>query len=277
VKHDRVYASAPYGALHVHRWSPHGTPTRSPLVCLHPNPYSGRYFSTIAPLLAAERIVIAPDYPGCGASDPHPGTPSIEDYATAIDAALDQLGLQGETVDVMGFHTGALVAVQLALQRAASFGRLVLIDVPFFTDAELEQRRVTVAADPLYAADGAAVKKAWDFSVTERIAHMSFARAFENFIDQLRAGSLANQVYRAVYRYPCRERLPLIQFPTLMIATNGILREPTRRAAMLVSVARVLDLDDVTHAALDAGARPIAAAMLDFLDTAIAAPPHNAQ
>ena len=98
---------------------------------LHPLPHGGEFFRTIAPLLAQGRAVIAPDYPGYGQSDPIGFTPSIRVYAQAVMDARRSCERPG-AADLLGFHTGCLVGVELSLRFPAAFRRLVQIDVPFF-------------------------------------------------------------------------------------------------------------------------------------------------
>ena len=69
-------------------------------------------FRQIAPLLAAKRLVMAPDRLGLGCSDHPAEPPSVSDYAMATVAALH--GLRIDMFDVVGVHTGSTDAVELA-------------------------------------------------------------------------------------------------------------------------------------------------------------------
>ena len=84
------------------------------LYCLHPSPFSGLAYTNVMPMLAQNRRVIAPDYPGYGGSDPFKAHPSIAEYAEAMLAVMDDL-TRGGTVDLTGFHTGNLVAGEMSL------------------------------------------------------------------------------------------------------------------------------------------------------------------
>ena len=128
----------------------------TPLVCLHPAPLDGSYFSDFAQRFADHRELLAPDYPGYGDS-PAPATvPTIGDYATALVASLQQ-ELPDRPVHLLGFHTGCLVACEMAL-RWAAVRELVLIDVPCFSGAEQQQKLAEdfAADDPATWAFGAA-------------------------------------------------------------------------------------------------------------------------
>jgi pimeloyl-ACP methyl ester carboxylesterase len=123
-----------YGEIHWREWKL-GESSQPDLVLLHPLPHGGDFFGTIAPLLAHGRAVIAPDYPGYGHSDPIGFTPSICVYAQAVMDARRSCKRPG-AADLLGFHTGCLVGVELSLQYPRDVRRLVQIDVPFFEPRE---------------------------------------------------------------------------------------------------------------------------------------------
>ena len=137
---EKRYVHTRQGQLHCRSWTP-STQARPPLLCLHAMPYSGLHFATLAPLLADRRQVICPDYPGYGGSDALPGAPTIPIYAGAVLDMIAALELSGP-VNVLGFHTGCLVAAEMALQSPTMIGRLVLIDVPFF-EPEIRAQRLS--------------------------------------------------------------------------------------------------------------------------------------
>ena len=101
------YIETPDGQLHVREWTPQSE-SRRPLLCLHPAPFSGLFYTTALHALGRERRVIAPDYPGYGGSPSRGAAPSVEDYAVSMLQCLTALDLD-QGVDVLGFHSGALV------------------------------------------------------------------------------------------------------------------------------------------------------------------------
>ena len=164
---EKGYVRTGQGQLHCRSWTP-STQTCAPLLCLHAMPYSGLHYATLAPLLADRRQVICPDYPGYGGSDTLPCTPTIPIYATAMLDMIAALELPGP-VNVLGFHTGCLVAAEMALQSPMMIGRLVLIDVPFFEPEIRIQRRSAVATPPGYDADPGSVAAAWEMNVSSKL------------------------------------------------------------------------------------------------------------
>lgn len=152
----RAYADGPYGQLHFH-----DTGTGHPLVLLHQAPVSARQFDPVYARLAALRVrAIGVDMPGFGMSDPTPFVPRVEDYAKAIPAVLDHLGLA--RADVLGHHTGALVATEVALQFPARVDRLILNGPLPLTEAERAAGMEWVTRDEIgftHQADGSHLVK----------------------------------------------------------------------------------------------------------------------
>ena len=74
-------------------------------------------------IMATDRVVIAIDTPGYGDSARAADTmPSIADYAKSASIALTELGCSqnGQKIDLLGYHTGSLIAAELAIMQAKS-------------------------------------------------------------------------------------------------------------------------------------------------------------
>jgi pimeloyl-ACP methyl ester carboxylesterase len=133
----RGYARGPCGLVHFHDSAGLVQSRRGelPLVLLHQSPASARQFeAAFKPLVARGIRFVAIDTPGFGFSDPTPTLPRLEDWASSIVAVLDHLGLP--KVDLLGHHTGALLATEVALQAPARVRRLVLNGAFPVTEAE---------------------------------------------------------------------------------------------------------------------------------------------
>jgi len=72
------------------------------------------------------RSVYAPDLPGLGESDPSP-TGSFAEAAGAVSDLADDLRLR--QIDLLGIHSGASTALDLAAARPALVRRLILAGV----------------------------------------------------------------------------------------------------------------------------------------------------
>ncbi len=132
VRTRRAYFDCRFGQLHVRTAFPTtgGFDEGVTLFCVHPSTDSSRIFHRFLPEIAHDRSVYAPDLPGSGESDATAaaGPLSYVDAAAALaDLARD---LRLRQIDVLGFRSGAGVAVELAATLPALVRRLVLIAVP---------------------------------------------------------------------------------------------------------------------------------------------------
>lgn len=264
---QRAYASTRLGQIHLRFFQARKSPGGVPLVCLHPFPYSGAFFETIAPLLSARRMVCAPDCPGFGGSDAPGEMLSMEELAVTMLEALEAAPeLPASPVDLLGFHSGCLLAVEMARLEPARARKLAIVDVPYFTAEEQRGRYPKSTAPVRYDANLQSLADAWGFSVVKRLDGMPFHRAFGNFVELLRAGERANWGYHATLTYDCARRFRAVRHETLVIATQYMLKDPTRRAAADIPGARFVERKDVTRAVMEEGAGAIAEEVLAFLD-----------
>lgn len=131
----RRYLSLNHGQMHLHEYGSGG----QAVVVLHDPPGSGRDAATLAEQLGGFRV-LAPDLPGCAASDPLPARPSAGDYAAALWAMADAEQLGSFAVVALGLSVP--IAVALAADRAGRVTRLVTDGMPL-----LDERRRRNLAD----------------------------------------------------------------------------------------------------------------------------------
>ena len=259
----RDYVDAPDGQIHRRRLESDGDAGHPALICLHPAPYSGAYFTTVMPMLNDGRAVIAPDYPGYGGSYPLTEPPSIGDYAAAMLAAIDD-----DRVDLLGFHSGCLVAVEMAILAPERVRRLVLIDLPFF-DPETQRKLHGQVAKPLdLSHDLDCLRKAWDFNVAGREGTVPLGRAFDMFVDQIGTGPRDYFCFHAAFTYDCQNRFARLAGPCTIVATQSPLLEPTRAAAKSVEHATLVEEPAVTTSVFEQGAETIAGHVRKVLNDA---------
>ena len=262
----RAYASTRIGQIHLRFLDPRRKTESAPLVCLHPFPYSGSFFETIAPLVSDRRMVCAPDCPGFGGSDAPAKMLSMEELAeTVLEALARAPELEEGPVDLMGFHSGCLLAVEMARLEPSRVRRMAIVDVPYFTPEQQAGRYPKSTAPVRYDGDLASLADAWEFSVARRLDGMPFRRAFGNFVEMLRAGERANWGYHATLTYDCAARFRAVRHETLVVASQYMLKEHTRRAAADIPGARFVERRDVTRAVMEEGASAIAEEVLAFL------------
>jgi pimeloyl-ACP methyl ester carboxylesterase len=116
----RAYAEGPYGQVHFR-----DTGEGIPLVLCHQAPQTSKQFTNVyEPLHRRGLRAIGVDTPGFGESDPTPFVPTVEDWAAAVPAVLDHLGI--EKAHVLGHHTGGMVATEVALQFPGRVRKLII-------------------------------------------------------------------------------------------------------------------------------------------------------
>lgn len=129
VRTRRAYFDFQHGQLHVRTAFPTtgGFDEQVTLFCLHGGQSSSRNFAKLLPEIADVRSVYAPDLPGCGESDASPHGTVSEAAGAVSDLARD---LRLRQIDLLGVHTGAAVALELAAAKPELVRRLVLVGIP---------------------------------------------------------------------------------------------------------------------------------------------------
>jgi pimeloyl-ACP methyl ester carboxylesterase len=260
----RAYGEHDNGQMH-YRIAHPTEPRQNPLICLHMSPSSGRIYDTLLRDIGQDRIAIAPDTPGFGESDPPDKPPEIADFARANFGLLDQLGITGP-VDVMGYHTGSLTAMEMARQQPERIGRLVLVSAAMFTPEEFAQMKIEFAPRPLHE-DGQHLVDLWKELRHWRDPAQSLEATQWNFAEHLRGGQTAWWGHRAAFNYPRGDVLPKLSLPILVLNPEDDLYDYTRRAAPLLQNGRVHDLPGWSHGFLDIHTAEVAELLRAFLDT----------
>jgi pimeloyl-ACP methyl ester carboxylesterase len=203
----------------------------TPLVLLHQASGSARMMEPLMRHLAQTRRTIAIDLAGNGDSSPAPmAEPTMTDYAGAVLAALDGLGV--ERFDVYGFHAGASAALEAAIAWPDRVRRLVLDSLSLYDPAEraaMEARylpriarhphglhlsavwhyvRDTYLFWPWFAQD-AAHRRAVDVPSTPAL--------HDKVVEVLKGFDGFEALYLAAFRHDKAARLPLVRVPTLAV------------------------------------------------------------
>jgi pimeloyl-ACP methyl ester carboxylesterase len=232
------------------------------LVCLHQSPQSSRMFQAFLPIMGRDRSVYAPDTPGYGESDPPPAPPTIGDYAAAMGDWLQSLRLR--KVDLLGVHTGAAIATELALLMPDVVRRLALVGVPLLGETERANfRRSPWPLPP--TEDGTHLAREWERSVTWRGPGVSLELLAQSFVEKLRAGPRAAWGAAAVMSHALRERLAAVTQPVLVLRPRDDLWEATGRVRELRPGFRCVDLPDLGFGLFDLVPERLATLLREFL------------
>jgi pimeloyl-ACP methyl ester carboxylesterase len=107
-------------------WVEMGKPTEAPpIVLLHGINDSHLTWELVAPLLAAHRHLLMPDFPGCGLSERPDASYELAWHARMIAAWLSHVGLKN--ADIVGHSFGGGVAQMLLLECPERIRRLALV------------------------------------------------------------------------------------------------------------------------------------------------------
>ncbi len=209
------YADVGWGQLHYATAGPDDGP---PLLCLHQTPRSWDEFRELMVALAPTRRTLALDTPGMGASSPHPDGPSIEAYADAAALFLDALGV--DEVDVVGHHTGGVIAVELAASHPDRVRRLVLTSTAYVDEASRERRKSRPPIDEVERqADGAHLVELW--SRRRPLYPADRPDVLERYVRDALAAVDAEEGHLAVGAYRMEERVGLVGAPSLVIGASA--------------------------------------------------------
>jgi pimeloyl-ACP methyl ester carboxylesterase len=257
----RAFVDTPEGQIH---YATAGT--GAPVLLLHQTPRSWDEYRDVIPLLARERRVVAMDTIGYGESYKPGRRCDIEDYARGALALLDGLGIA--TAAVVGHHTGAVIAMELAASHGERVERLVLSASPFVDAAERERRRTrghrVDHVEP--KADGSHLAELWQ--IRQAFYPRERPDLLTRFLaDALRAGDKLVEGHGACSRYRMEERIGRIRCPTLV--TYGTADPFSAPKAELVAAhipgSRLVPIVGGSVAVVDERPDAFAGLVLDFL------------
>lgn len=249
----RGYVDIEGGQVHI-RTAGTTRGTRPPLLCLHMSPASGIVYERFAAQMGTTRLVIAPDTPGFGASDATDREPEIRDYARVMANLVESLEVP-VPVDVMGYHTGSMIAVELAAERPDLVRRVVAVSLPIFDQEEVSVFRELYRADPLFDQTGELLLRRWrwfrDFFGVQPHGPNSIVDAGRIFIARLSGGERHWWGHQAAFRYELARRLVAVAAPIMVLNPDDDLTVQTLRAAAYLRTGRVIEAPQWTHGYLD--------------------------
>ena len=231
-----------------------------PIVCLPPVPYGGRFFDTFAQAYGGP--VWSADLPGYGFSDALVDPPTVGGYT---DAMTPLLNAPDQPVWLAGFHSGALVAIEMANRYPEQVSGLLLVDVPVFSGPEMADLRASITNPPAYLEQEDPMNGLFKSMVVDRLDKVAYPRALDLFFDFVGAGEGRNVGYHAAANFEAEPAARQVAQPALVIATHSSLRDGTVQVAEWLPYATLVERNDITMPAFELGADSIAALARDFM------------
>ncbi len=269
----KAYADTAYGQVHYRRFSP-VRDSAGCIVLIHWLPLSSRMYSRVMPALAGRGYeTIAIDLLGYGRSDPRPANCSMAEWAESVAATLYAVGVR-EPVSVLGGHSGACVAVELARHHPALIDIVMLDGCPFLTPELVATfAAMSRASRPASLADGShetlvfrTVRTIFEhylpgFTVTPQ----SIEYLWPAMIDYLETDFVSSAPISAAY--DLAKTLPAVRQPVLLLGarTDTLAAEFARACELSPAATRHFFPED--HPLHEPSrAAEYAAVLADFLD-----------
>jgi pimeloyl-ACP methyl ester carboxylesterase len=257
----RRFVETPRGRIHIA-----AAGEGRPVLLLHQTPRSWDEYREVLPLLGRHYRAIAMDTVGFGDSDALPFSEnSIEAWAISAFALLDALELKD--VALVGHHTGACIAVDMAVTRPERIAAMVLSSPPYVDADRRAQAETKVVVDDVEVrADGSHLPALW--RMRQPFYPEGDTTLLDRFmIDALKAGPLAAEGHRVVGRYRMDERLRQVSCPVRILAASA---DPhafpnTAKVATAIPGAEVLEVPGAMVPFPDQMPEVFAEATLSFL------------
>ncbi len=240
------------------------------LLLLHGTGAATHSWRDLAPLLARDFKVIAPDLPGHGFTDTPPGSGlSLDGMARSLEALLQTLGV--EPVMAVGHSAGAALALRLALDGKIGPGGVVAINGALAPFPGSAGRLFPAMAQILFLNPFAIQAFAWRASrpgAVERLIESTGSRIDARGLDLYGrlfrttghvAGALGMMANWSLQ--PLVESLPRLKAPLTLLAAEGDRAVPAHVAAdvkAVVSQAKVVRLARLGHLAHEESPEAIA-------------------
>jgi pimeloyl-ACP methyl ester carboxylesterase len=258
----RRYVDGPTGQIHCYDTGGEGRP----LVLLHQSPTSSIDFFGVFPALQAAGFrLIAIDAPGLGLSDAPTRPTTIDDFVEGVFAVLDHLEVF--EADVLGHHTGALIAVEAAVRQPERFRKVALYGAPLLP---AEVRRALWQEIVPREREGVMHKPVpGGQNLVDRYARLEAlfgpTTAQHMLISNLMAGPKMWYAHNAALTADMAPAFDALAQPVLLITHPGeMLDAATRAAAAIKPESRLAVLDIDGGVAMDAAPEMFAAILIEF-------------
>ena len=224
-----------------------GAGSGTPLLLVHSQIVSGRWYDQVIEPFSRRRLVVVPDRIGYGGSDKVGGPLGMAEYANITIDVLDALGI--DRCDAVGIHSGGIEVIELATAHADRIRRAVACTVIVFTDEEraaFKEKFSHPPPDP--SEDGSHLLYHWEWLLHIRPPGLDLSVLQGYLIDHLVASPDYWWTFNAAFDYPVAETVSKVRQPFLVLAPHDDLRVQMQRAIpMLPAHAEVIEMPHIDN------------------------------
>jgi pimeloyl-ACP methyl ester carboxylesterase len=233
----RRFADIEEGEVFYRTAWPEAPTSANPLVMFHASPGSTRGLERLIVALGRTRKVVAFDTLGQGDSC-GPARPDVDMtyYADAFCRALAGMGPEFAKVDLFGTHTGARIAIELAIAAPERVGKLIVDGMRRGPTDFWREYADNVGLAQYIDQNGLQFTKAWTRLRDQYLWFPPYARdaahnravglpdaqeMHDHAMDVFKGIRAGHIPYRLAVLYPSEQRLPRVRVPTLSTCAPG--------------------------------------------------------
>ena len=206
-----AYAQLDAGQLH-YRYA--GDPDNPTLVLLHQTPSTSAMYIPLMTVLAENYYLLAPDTPGFGGSEALAGPCSITGFSRRLLDFLQHLDV--DECLLFGHHTGAAIAVQMAVDDPGRFAALALCGPTLLSESQRSTLPALVAPFPP-SDDGSHFQQMWQ-RIGAKDPHAPQSLIQREVLSAIACGDNYQASYRAVCEQDYASQLAVLDCPVLVFA-----------------------------------------------------------
>jgi len=218
-----------------------------PVVLIHGNFVSARFFEPFLKRLPDKYTAYCPDLPNFGFSDELPGDVTLDGYAKAVEAFVDALGLNNFIL--IGHSLGGGVVISYAIKNQSKIKKLILIDSAPINSMNISTESHTVLN--IYRYNPQMIKSSLMFNAPMYPDEQFFDRMAADALRMAPKAFVGNSV--ALSNYDYREQAKNLNIPVYVVYGDKdaiITSEEMKRTAESFPNSRFILLKDIGHSSI---------------------------
>lgn len=237
----------------------------APIVLLHMTASCSESYEPLMTALSGQKPTIAFDTPNYGQSYKTRKAASVEYIAKVVLEALDEMGVG--RFHVLGSHTGASIAVELAVVAPERVLSATLCGIVYSSPEENARRLRRRLVEMPISEIGAQLMWAWTRVVKSDPGFVPADVLHREVVATLAAGAEWHWGYQAVYSYDAQTKLSRVECPIFLVAAerDTLLKHHQRLVAARPD-ARSLTPTGHGNYYLQTGAEEFSPILISFVD-----------